>query len=218
MEDGATTVVVSGGLERAADADASAPGKPGSGFGHYLRDMVYGAVDGVITTLAVVSGAAGAALEPRVGLILGAANLVADGISMGASNYLGMKSELEQKGASVRAEKPWRHGLATAAAFALVGALPLSTYLLPRPDGFSLLGFAALLAAVALAVAGALRGGYVGKPRWRSAAEMVAVGMAAAAAAYGHRRRRRAPHAVIGREAAPGFMREPPPLAGARAS
>jgi hypothetical protein len=49
--------------------------------------VVYGALDGVITTLAVVSGAVGAALEPRVGLILGLANLGADGLSMGASNY-----------------------------------------------------------------------------------------------------------------------------------
>src|SRR5436190_24152857 len=93
-------------------------GRPPGGFGHYLRDMIFGAVDGVITTMAVVAGASGAQLGARVALILGVANLIGDGISMGASNYLGLKSEIEQAGADVRAEAPWRHGLATSAAFA----------------------------------------------------------------------------------------------------
>jgi hypothetical protein len=84
--------------------------RPDSGFGHYLRDMVYGALDGVITTMAVLAGAEGASLSMRVGLILGMANLLGDGISMGASNYLGMRSEIEQTGGSVAAEAPWRHG------------------------------------------------------------------------------------------------------------
>ena len=72
-------------------------GRPPSGFAHYLRDMVFGALDGVITTMAVVAGVSGANLGARVALILGVANLVGDGISMGASNYLGLKSELQQE-------------------------------------------------------------------------------------------------------------------------
>ena len=63
--------------------------RPSSGFGHYLRDMVYGALDGVITTMAILAGSQGASLSARIGLILGLANLIGDGISMGASNYLG---------------------------------------------------------------------------------------------------------------------------------
>ena len=38
--------------------------RPPDGFGHYLRDLVYGALDGAITTMAVVAGTAGAALSP----------------------------------------------------------------------------------------------------------------------------------------------------------
>src|SRR6186713_2839866 len=98
-------------------------GRPSAGFAHYLRDMVFGALDGVITTMAVVAGVSGANLGARVALILGVANLVGDGISMGASNYLGLKSELEQTGADLRKEAPWRHGLATIAAFVVVGAV-----------------------------------------------------------------------------------------------
>lgn len=160
-------------------------GKPRDGFGHYLRDFVYGALDGVVTTLAIVAGSAGAQLEPRIGLILGVANVVADGLSMGASNYLGLKSELEQTGSSVAAEMPWRHGLATFAAFALVGATPLVAYVLPRPSGISVLSLAVLLGFAALTVVGVLRAGYVRKTRWRSAVEVVAIGAVASGAAYG---------------------------------
>ena len=64
--------------------------------GHYLPDLVYGANDGIITTFAVVSGVVGAALSERVIVILGFANLVADGFSMGASNYLARRSQLER--------------------------------------------------------------------------------------------------------------------------
>ena len=59
----------------------------------YLRDFVYGATDGVVTTFAIVSGVAGAQLGPEIVVFLGAANLVADGFSMAASNYLGTKAE-----------------------------------------------------------------------------------------------------------------------------
>ncbi len=63
----------------------------------YLRDFVYGAVDGIITTFAVVAGVIGAQLQTSTILILGIANLVADGFSMAVGNYLGTKSEHDEK-------------------------------------------------------------------------------------------------------------------------
>lgn len=63
----------------------------------YLRDWIYGGIDGTVTTFAVVSGVVGGQLSPLVILILGFANLLADGFSMAASNYLGTKSEAEQQ-------------------------------------------------------------------------------------------------------------------------
>lgn len=60
----------------------------------YLRDWVYGGIDGAVTTFAVVSGVAGAELATGVTLILGLANLIADGFSMAASNYLGTQSDV----------------------------------------------------------------------------------------------------------------------------
>ena len=60
---------------------------------NYLRDWIYGGIDGAVTTLAVVTGVAGAQLSNWIILALGFANLFADGFSMAASNYLGTRSE-----------------------------------------------------------------------------------------------------------------------------
>jgi VIT1/CCC1 family predicted Fe2+/Mn2+ transporter len=62
----------------------------------YLRDFVYGGIDGAVTTFAIVSGVVGAELSPRVILILGTANLLADGLSMAAGNYLATRAEHEE--------------------------------------------------------------------------------------------------------------------------
>ena len=62
----------------------------------YLRDWVYGGIDGSVTTFAVVTGVVGASLSPSVVLILGVANLLADGFSMAASNYSGTRTERQE--------------------------------------------------------------------------------------------------------------------------
>lgn len=62
----------------------------------YLRDFVYGAIDGLVTTFAVVAGAIGAELSSRLIIIFGLANLIADGFSMAVSNYLGTKVEADR--------------------------------------------------------------------------------------------------------------------------
>lgn len=60
-----------------------------------LHDAVYGAIDGAVTTFAIVAGVAGAGLSPFVIIALGVANVLADGFSMAAANYSGTKAELE---------------------------------------------------------------------------------------------------------------------------
>ena len=59
----------------------------------YLRDWIYGGIDGVVTTFAVVASVVGADLPSRVVLVLGLANLVADGFAMAAGNYSGTQAE-----------------------------------------------------------------------------------------------------------------------------
>lgn len=60
-----------------------------------LRDTVYGAIDGAVTTFAIVSAVAGAGLSPGIVIALGLANVLADGFSMAAGNYSGTKAELD---------------------------------------------------------------------------------------------------------------------------
>ncbi len=67
----------------------------------YLKDFIYGAIDGAVTTFAIVTGVAGAGLSSGIIIVLGLANLLADGFSMGVSNFLGTRAE-NQKRARVR--------------------------------------------------------------------------------------------------------------------
>lgn len=63
---------------------------------NWLPDFVYGGIDGAVTTFAVVAGVEGASLSIPVILILGFANLFADGFSMATSKYLSDKTNQEQ--------------------------------------------------------------------------------------------------------------------------
>jgi VIT1/CCC1 family predicted Fe2+/Mn2+ transporter len=57
---------------------------------------VYGGIDGSVTTFAVVAGVIGADLSPAIVLVIGMANILADGFSMAASNFLGTRTEHEE--------------------------------------------------------------------------------------------------------------------------
>lgn len=69
--------------------------EPHSSHGQYIGSLIYGGLDGIITTFAVVAGVAGASLSMGVVLILGFANLLADGLSMAIGDYLSTKAEIE---------------------------------------------------------------------------------------------------------------------------
>ena len=71
----------------------------------YLRDFIYGSIDGTVTTFAVVSGVAGAGLSAGIIVVLGVANLLGDGFSMAISSFLGIRSEEQQKQRARRTEE-----------------------------------------------------------------------------------------------------------------
>ena len=153
---------------------------------HYLRDLVYGANDGIITTFAVVAGVAGGALSGRTVLVIGAANLLADGLSMGVGNYLGIRSDESAREAQALPEEeaqPLRHGAATFVAFVAAGAVPLLPYL-AAVDAPRFVLSTALTLAMLFAV-GAARA-LVTVDHWLTAGlEMLGLGVVVAAAAYG---------------------------------
>jgi len=211
---------------------------PGRGV---LRDVVYGAIDGSVTTFAIVAGVAGAGLSPFVIVALGLANVLADGFSMAAGNYSGTKAELDDlkrlrqveenhiktypegergeareilrlKGLSgpvleaatdaICADKeawinlmmegeygvspvdpdPMRAALATFAAFLLAGMVPLLPFLLGLGSAFTISVWLTLVTFFAI---GAFKSHWALTPWWRSGAETLAIGGAAAALAYG---------------------------------
>lgn len=71
----------------------------------HISDAVLGGIDGCVTTFAIVSGAVGAGFSPSVALVLGCANLIADGFSMAISNYESIKARREFKEGIARTEE-----------------------------------------------------------------------------------------------------------------
>lgn len=158
-----------------------------------LREFVYGGMDGAVTTFAVVTGAAGANLGARTILILGFANVLADGFSMAVGSYLSEKSDQElsvSKGDSVpeEHESPLTASLATFMYFVLVGFVPLSVYTLDFIFGWNLgsdaLIWSILLTLVAFAGIGYLRGMIAKSDRARTTLESLGLGLAAAVISF----------------------------------
>ncbi len=150
----------------------------------YLPEFVYGSIDGIVTTFAVVAGSFGAALSPGIILILGFANLGADGFSMAVSNYLSVKSKTELKTKKTQKKEtrdeqdvdkhPLKIGFITFLSFIIMGFIPLLSFVLSllipslRIHELSLsLG----LTALALALVGAIKGHVVRKHFLRSSLE-----------------------------------------------
>ena len=154
---------------------------------HYVRELIYGANDGIITTFAVVAGVAGGGLPLRVVLIVGAANLFADGMSMAIGNYLSIRaheSVLEAENRPQEEAFPLRHGLATFLAFVVAGVVPLIPYAMP-PLIFDRFAISTGLTLLALFGVGAARA-LIANVRWVAAGfEMFGLGAIVAALAYG---------------------------------
>ena len=153
---------------------------------HYIRDLVYGANDGIITTFAVVGGVTGGDLSHTAVLVIGAANLAADGMSMGVGNMLAIRAHERAREAENLPEEeahPWKHGFATLLAFVVAGAVPLVPYVLPlstsrRPVWSTVLTFGTLFGV------GALRAPITSERWWRSGLETLMLGVLVAVAAY----------------------------------
>ena len=154
---------------------------------HYIRDLVYGANDGIITTFAVVSGATGGALAYTAVLIIGVANLAADGMSMGVGNLLAIRAHERVRAAQNLPEEeayPWKHGAATLLAFVAAGAVPLIPFVFPAAWGIRAV-WSTALTFVALFMVGAARATLTRERWWAAGLETLSLGAVVAGAAYG---------------------------------
>ncbi|PLS81352.1 hypothetical protein CYG49_02375 [Candidatus Saccharibacteria bacterium] len=162
-------------------------------FELYLGQFVYGAIDGSVTTFAVVAGAAGAGLSSTVIIILGFANLIADGFSMGAGAYLSAKSERDlQKSKDdqhVSKETPLGDGLVTFTSFVTVGFIPVLIYVIDalfrlNIDDVLLFAISSFLTGAAFIFIGILRGQTTKTNQLKTGMETLLLGGVAAVLAY----------------------------------
>lgn len=156
-------------------------------FRKYLPEFVYGGIDGIVTTFAVIAGAVGASLSPGVILILGFANLFADGFSMAVSNYLSTKSRNDLNVLVTTPKKPVQTAWATFVSFSFMGFIPLFPFVFAPLSLFindNKIILSLLFSGLAFLGVGGVKAVIVGKPIWRSAFETFFVGGTAAFIAY----------------------------------
>ena len=153
----------------------------------YLPEFVYGGMDGAITTFAIISGVVGASLGSAIVLILGFANLFADGFSMAVSNYFSVKSRNEML--KEPEKNPMKTATATFFSFFVIGFIPLFSFVaaaLTKNPGLieSQFRYSVVLTALALIIVGWFRGVITGKHKIRSAIQALVIGGIAALLAF----------------------------------
>jgi vacuolar iron transporter family protein len=155
---------------------------------NWLPDFVYGSIDGIITTFAVVSAVEGGALPVVIILIMGFANLFADGFSMAAGKYLSDKAELDQDTEHHSKINPVLGAWSTFIAFIILGAVPLIAYVIqPWLQLTSSVTFrlACILTLLALFFVGFLKGYFVKQNRFYAGFKTMMIGAMAAGISYG---------------------------------
>lgn len=161
-------------------------------FSKYIAQFVYGAVDGTVTTFAVIAAAAGGGLPSKVVIIMGLANLIADGFSMGASAFLSDQSEddLDRRRRRKHVHnRPLNDAIATFSAFVVVGFIPMIIYVIDvaanlQIDPQFLFKISAIMAGVTFIIIGAAKGKVSGANMLRSTIETFTLGAVAAVLAY----------------------------------
>lgn len=153
---------------------------------HYIRELIYGANDGIITTFAVVAGVSGGQLPERAILIIGTANLFADGVSMAVGNYQAIRAHEDVLASSELPEEeafPARHAAMTFAAFVVAGVVPLLPY---AAGARATLAFSMSLTLTLLTLfaVGASRAVVSSVAWWKAGLNMLWLGVAVAAIAY----------------------------------
>lgn len=156
-------------------------GRLGSTIRAYLPELIYGANDGIVTTFAIIACVTGGQLSTQVVLILGFANLFADGASMAASNVLSERSKTDPRPSLRQAS---RKGMATFVGFVLAGVVPLLAYLLFWSHDQRFL-WTVVVSGVTLFAIGSGRALFTGRAWYRAGMEMFVIGLAAGAIAYG---------------------------------
>ncbi|NIJ45621.1 VIT1/CCC1 family predicted Fe2+/Mn2+ transporter [Wenyingzhuangia heitensis] len=162
----------------------------------YLGEFVYGGIDGCVTTFAVVAGSVGANLNSSIIIILGFANLLADGFAMSIGAYLSAKTEKDNalKHAITENDKtkieqdfnPIAKGTVTYISFLLIGIFPLLSYVIDflHPLDKSVFLYSALATGFGFIMVGSLKSYINHKAIWKGITETLVLGLLAALVSY----------------------------------
>lgn len=149
----------------------------------YAKSITYGGLDGIITTFAVVAGAIGGDLGMTAIVILGFSNLLADGFSMAAGDYLSSTTE-----DGISSSQAFKNAIMTFLSFNIFGLVPLLSYLLlitvaTFSDRMTLI-LASLLVSLALAILGWVKATITEQSKRTEIIRTLLVGMTAALVAF----------------------------------
>jgi len=157
----------------------------------YIPQFVYGAFDGTVTTFAVVAAATGAGLSSNIVIILGLANLIADGFSMGSSAFLSATTHKYHRVPKHKkvSDMPFRLSFATFIAFVVVGFIPLVPSVVDlslglHADGHQIFIISSAMTLIAFVWIGVAKARAGSSSVFRSVIESLVLGVAAAALAY----------------------------------
>lgn len=147
-----------------------------------LRASILGGVDGVITSFAVVAGASAGGLGKDAVWVVGASSVLADGLSMGVSEFLSSSAEQARGVASSTASpSPTILGLACFASFVVCGAVPVLLFLATQGAVLA----CACFSLVELMLLGVARTQFTKEALWRGVLQTSLLGAAAGGVAYG---------------------------------
>lgn len=105
-------------------------------FKKYIGEITYGAIDGLVTTFAVIAGSEGAGFPRSVIIILALANVIADGFSMSVGCFFSTKNGKRSRGKTIDNKVCLKKSLATFTAFGVMGMLPVLVYMVNMPAPF----------------------------------------------------------------------------------
>ncbi len=155
----------------------------------FLRPIVYGGMDGSVTTFAVVTASAAAGFSATVILVLGFANALADGFSMAVGSYLSEKSERQMNDGHGHGfdRESFMNASATFISFIIVGAVPLAPYVysyIVGADMYVAFWISIILTLIAFALIGLMRGIVTKTSKWVATLEAFGLGTVAALISY----------------------------------
>lgn len=151
----------------------------------YIKSFVYGGLDGLITTFAIVMSSVSANLSFSIVIGLGVANLLADGFSMAFGDYISTKSENEAN--EITNKDPIKNAFVTFFSFAIFGFLPILIFIISyllKLDNIVQVSFITILTILSLAILGFFKAKINNSSKFKSSIEMSLLGGLVAIIAY----------------------------------